>query len=332
MDTQLKAKAVKAAKTILPLLIGLLVLWFVFRQLDLKAVMQHIRGANYWVIALSLPFGLFGQIMRALRWELLITPLGYRPRKSNLIYSVLGSYGVNLAFPRLGEVWRCTMLSRYESIPFTKVVGTMITDRVFDTVAVATIIAIAFATNVPYFQSFFADHPETYERLLELLSSPILYVAAAVAVAVVWFIFSRFRNQRFIRKIIDMLTGIWEGIRTISRLEHNWLFVLYTILIWVGYFLYFYICFFAFPFTKDLGPNYGLIAFVMGSIAMAVPVQGGVGAWQLFTGFALLSFGLDNNQVGAFTNCVWTIQSFLFTAIYGIFGVLALPINNSRKK
>jgi len=319
----------KILKTGIPLILGVALLIMIYRTLDVKEVMAHLKNANYWIIALSLPFGLMGQIFRALRWELLIKPLDFTPKKSNLIYSVLGSYGVNLAFPRLGEIWRCTMISRYEKIPFTKLVGTMITDRIFDPVMVILIFVLAFALNMPYFQQFFAQHPDLYLGIYDIVSSPYFYIAAIIVIAFVWVVFTRFRDNKIVRKLLDFLSGIWEGICTFLKMEDKELFVIYTFLIWFCYFLFFYICFYAFPFTADLGWENGLIAFAIGSVAMAVPVQGGVGVWQLFVGFALMGFGgIDNNQAGAFTNCIWTIQSLLFTALYGLFGIVALSLNN----
>jgi uncharacterized protein (TIRG00374 family) len=327
-----KSGLLRFSKTFIPLAFGLIVLWFIIDTLDFKQVIATLKkDVNYWIIALSLPFGLFGQLMRAFRWDLLIRPLGHCPKKSNLIYSIFGNYGVNLAFPRLGEVWRCTMINRYENIPFTQLIGTMIIDRVSDTITVGLIIIAAFIMNVPYFESFFAQHPETYARFYEIFSSVWLYLGIVLIGVAVWFAFWKFKDHPVIIKVNKFLFSIWEGVRTIGRMKDNWLFVLYTVLIWVGYFLYFYICFYAFPFTESLGWNCGLIAFGMGSIAMGVPVQGGVGAWQFMIMAALMGFGIGKDDAGAFAFCVWTIQSLIFTSIYGLFGVMALPIANRKK-
>ena len=332
MNVKLKSGLKKFLKTFIPLVFGLIVLWLIVNQLDTVEVISILkRDVSYWIITLSLPFGLFGQIMRAYRWDLLIRPLGYTPKKSNLIYSVFGTYGVNLAFPRLGEVWRCTMINRYEKIPFTKLIGTMIIDRVADTVTVALIVLAAFVMNVPYFNSFFAQHPETYAKLYEILSSVWFYTGIAVVGLVILFSFWRFKKSSVIKKINQFLFNIWEGVRTIGQMKDNWLFLFYTLLIWLGYYLYFYICFYAFPFTENLGWNRGLIAFGMGSLAMGVPVQGGVGAWPFMIMATLIGFGISRSDAGAFALSVWTIQAFLFTAAYGLFGVMALPIANRKK-
>jgi uncharacterized protein (TIRG00374 family) len=289
------------------------------------------KEANFGIILLSLPFGLFANVVRAWRWELLIRPLGYQPKKINLILAVFGTYGVNLAIARLGEVWRCTMINRYEKVPLTKLIGTMISDRLLDTVAVAIIVTTAVILNVPYFEVFFQQHPEMYERFYFILSSPWTYIILIFITAVVWSFFKYFHSKPFVKKTTQYLFNIWEGIRSIARMKEKWLFIFYTILIWFGYFLYFYICFFAFPFTKGLGWNCGLIAFGMSSLAMGVPVQGGIGAWHAIVIACLMGFGVGSIDAAAFAFSVHTIQAIVFTAAFGLFGILALPIVNKGK-
>ena len=316
-------------KTFVPLFFGLFVLWLIFRKLDINEILLTLRkDVNYWIIALSLPFGLFGNIMRAYRWRLLIHPLGYRPKSSNLIYSFLGNYGVNLAFPRLGEVWRCTMISRYEKIPFPALIGTMITDRLFDFVPVGLIVVVAFILNVPYFKLFFIQNPDVFDQLYAISTSVWLYAALAVIGIVIWFSFTYLKEQTLIKKTKNALLNIWEGIRSISKMKDKWMFIFYTFLIWFGYFLYFYICFYAFPFTRDLGWNCGLIAFGISSVAVIIPIQGSIGPWHFAVIAVLTGFGLDKVDAGAFAVCVHTIQALIFTAMFGLFGIMALPVVN----
>ena len=332
MFKKIKSTLSKITKTVLPLAFGLLIFWLIFRKLDIQGIMSILRSdVNFWIIALSLPFGLLANIIRAYRWDLLIRPLDCNPRKSNLIYAVLGNYGVNLIFPRLGEVWRCTMINRYEKISFTKLFGTLITDRLADTIAVALIIIAAFIMNVPYFKGFFIQHPETFDAFYDIITSVWLYIGLAVIVGIIWLCFALFKKHPFVKKIKEMLFQIWEGIFSIVRMKKKWLFLLYTLLIWIGYYLYFYICFYAFPFTENLGWNRGLIAFGMSSIAMGVPVQGGIGAWHAMVVAVLMGFGLSSTDAGAFALCVHTIQAVVFTAMFGLFGVLALPMANRKK-
>jgi len=321
-------------KTFIPLSFGLFVFWLIFKSLDFKEILSILKkDVNFSIIALSLPFGLFANVIRAYRWGLLIRPLGYRPKPSNLIYAFFGNYGVNLAIPRLGEVWRCTMISRYEKIPFAALIGTMITDRMFDLIPVGLIVVVAFILNVPYFTKFFAQNFAAYD-MAQTFSSPVwIYIILAIFLIgiIIWFCFTFLREQAFIRKIKLSLLNIWEGIRSISRMKDKWTFIFYTFLIWFGYFLYFYICFYAFPFTRDLGWNCGLIAFGLSNIAVAIPVQGGMGAWHFVVIAVLVGFGLSSVDAAAFALCVHTIQALIFTALFGLFGILALPIANKGK-
>jgi len=332
MSEKIKPVFIQFLKIFVPLAFGLLVFWLIFRTMDFKQIMLIVRkDVNYWIIALSLPFGLFANIIRAYRWGLLIPPLGYRPKASNLIYAFLGNYGVNLAFPRLGEVWRCTMISRYEKIPFTALIGTMITDRLFDLVAVGLIVVVAFILNVPYFKLFLAQNPHVFDQLYAIATSVWLYAALAIIGAVIWFCFTYLKEKTFIKKTKSALWNMWEGICSISQMKDKWMFIFYTFLIWFGYFLYFYICFYAFPFTKDLGLNCGLIAFGISSIAVIIPVQGSIGMWHFAVSAVLTGFGLNRIDAAAYALCVHTIQALLFTALFGLFGILALPIANKGK-
>ena len=321
----------KILKTVIPLFLGLFVFWLIYRQLNFKEIISNLREANYWIIALSLPFGLFGNIIRAYRWDLLIRALGHRPKKSNLIYSFLGNYAVNLAIPRFGEVWRCTMVSRYEKIPLTALIGTMITDRLFDFAPIGLIIIVAFILNVPYFSKFYAQNSGMFDYLYELSTSVWIYAGIAIVIITVWFCFSFLKEQKFIRKTKLTLQNLWEGIKTIIFMKDKWMFIFYTFLIWFGYFLYFYICFYAFPFTKDLGLNCGLIAFGISSIMVSIPFPAGIGPWHFAVIAVLTSFGVNSDAAGAFAFGVHAIQAIIFTAITGIIGIMALPIINKEK-
>ena len=324
--------SVKFLKTIVPLLFGLFVLWLIFRKLDFNDIITTLKkDVNYWIIALSLPFGLLGNIIRAYRWELLIHPLGYYPKRSNLIYSFLGNYAVNLAIPRLGEVWRCTMISRYDKIPLTVLIGTMITDRLFDFVPIGLIVIAAFILNVPYFNKFFAQNSEMFDYIYELSTSVWLYVGIIFFAIIIGFCFIYFKEKTFIKKIKKTLFGIWEGIKSISQMKSKWMFILHTSLIWFAYFLYFYICFYAFPFTKELGLNCGLIAFGISALSVTIPIQAGIGPWHFAIIAVFVGFGLNKTDAAAFALIVHTIQAIIFTAAFGLFGIMALPIANRGK-
>lgn len=318
-------------KVFLPLLLGLLLLWFLYRKMDFGEIWHVIkRGVRYDILAASLIFGLFANIVRGFRWGLLISSIGERFRIINIIYAVLGNYAINYVLPRVGEVWRCGIVTKYEKIPFTKLIGTLLIDRMADTFTVALLTCFIFVFNISFFNNFFARNPELLAGFQENFSLLWLIIGLVIFVAAIWFTFYRFGHLTLIQKAKGMLRNIWEGMKSVWLLKHKFRFVIQTLLIWGGYFLFFYITFYAFDFTQDLGVRIGLITFVMSSIAVAVPIQGGIGPWHFMVISTLMVFGVNENDAAAFALVVHTIQT-IWTALCGLFAIIALPVVNKEK-
>lgn len=317
-------------KIFLPLAFGCLLLWYLYSKMDISEIWNVIRkGVRYDIILFSLLFGLGANIVRGLRWGLLINSLGERVKWSNAIYAVLGNYAVNLVLPRVGEVWRCGMITKYDKIPFTKLLGTLLIDRVSDTIMVGLITLCIFIFNFGFFKSFFAKNPALLDGFQSMFDSIWIYVAVVILIAAVWFMFTYMSNFTLVKKAKSMLLNVWAGMKSIWWLKQKWLFVLETLLIWGGYFCYFYITFYAFGFTRDLGISVGLIAFTMSSIGVAVPVQGGIGPWHFMVIATLVCFGVNENDAAAFALVVHTVQT-VWTGLVGLFGVVALPLTNKE--
>lgn len=315
-------------KIVFPLAFGLLILWLVYRDMDFSSIMEVFKSdVNFWIIGLSLFFGLGANIIRGIRWNILIQALGEKPRVSNLVYAVLGNYVVNLVLPRLGEVWRCGMIAKYEKISFSKLFGTLLIDRFFDTLSVALIVLFSIFLNIPFFTNYIMDNPDLFNKLYIIFTSVWLYLFLVTIIALIWIIFTYFGHLKIIIKTKSFLNNIWIGMKTVWYMKDKWKFLFYTILIWLGYFLFFYICFYAFDFTQNLGWKEGLIAFGLSSLAVAIPVQGAIGPWHAAVIATLVSFGVGNTNAAAWALIVHTIQT-LFTALCGLVGVAALPIKN----
>ena len=319
-------------KVVLPLGFGFLLLWWLFREMDLTEIWNVIRhGVCYDIILFSLLFGLFANIVRGLRWGLLIETLGVRFKRSNAINAVLGNYAVNLVLPRVGEVWRCGIVAKYDKISFSKLLGTLLIDRVSDTIMVGTITLFIFIFNIDFFISFFAKNPALLEGFHAMLNSIWIYALAIGLVILAWFVFKYMSHFTLVRKAKDLLLNVWAGMKSIWLMDRKWLFLVQTLLIWSGYFCYFYITFYAFDFTRELGIGVGLIAFTMSSIGVAVPVQGGIGPWHFMVIATLVCFGVNENDAAAFALVVHTVQT-VWTGLCGLGGIVALPLTNKTAR
>lgn len=318
-------------KIVLPLVFGSLLLWFLYREMDITEIWRVVKeGVRYDIILFSLLFGLGANVVRGLRWGLLIGSLGERFKMSNAVNAVLGNYAVNLVLPRVGEVWRCGMVAKYDKISFTKLIGTLLIDRVSDTIMVGMITLLIFIFNIDFFISFFAKNPALLDGFRAMLNSIWIYAVGIIFIAGIWFVFRYMSNFTLVQKAKGMLRNVWDGMKSVWLMDRKGLFLLETLMIWSGYFCYFYITFFAFDFTRELGISVGLIAFTMSSIGVAVPVQGGIGPWHFMVIATLVCFGVNENDAAAFALVVHTVQT-VWTGLCGLFGIVALPLTNRKQ-
>ena len=319
----------KSVQVLLPLALGIVLLWYLYRNQDLGEMMHVARkGVRYDIILFSLLFGLLGNVIRGLRWSMLIDSLGKRVRRRNVVYAVLGNYAINMALPRVGEIWRCGVTSKYEKVPFTKLLGTLFVDRIMDAITVGLLTLCLCLFNISFFRNFFSENPlAIVERIYAFMTSAWTYVGIIVAIMLAWFVFFRLKHLKIIQRITEMMKNVWEGVKSLWKIEHKTRFIIQSLLIWGCYFLYFYVTFFAFGFTADLGIRIGLIAFTMSSIGVAVPVQGGIGVWHFMVISTLVAFGVDATDAGAFAFVVFAVQTMWFVLV-GLFGIIALPIVN----
>lgn len=321
---------VKFLKTIVPLIIGVVILWLLYKDTNFDEMLEKAKGANYGILGFSLIFSLIANSIRGLRWNLLIKPLGYTPPNSSLICAVLGSYAVNFIFPRAGEVWRCGIIAKDEKVPFSKLFGTMIIDRLSDTITVALIVLLACCFNFRFFVDYFSGNQALSEMITALFHSKWLYIAVVGGIAGFLIIFKVLGNTKPVMAVKNFVSGMLSDIKTMGRMQQKGLFLLYTVGIWGCYFLYFYTAFLAFDFTKNVGITAGLIAFGLSSLSMAVPTNGGIGAWHAAIVLALGLYGIDKSLGETFAFVVFSIQS-LWTILIGVAGMMVLAIKNRNK-
>jgi hypothetical protein len=322
---KINTESVKSVlKTVLSLLLGLLIIWAMYRNTDMGELWVIVQSANFGIIAASLLFGLLGNALRGLRWELFVKSLGYHPPRASIVFATLGNYAVNFVLPRAGDIWRCGVVSKYDKIPFGKTLETFLVDKVVDVLAGLLVVFVSVALYIDFFISYFQNNPKLAEKMSGIFSSIWVYVSFGTLLLGVVLLLTVFRERPFMLKIKNLLYTVKYDLKLIWKMKDKWHIIIYTILVWFFFYLYFYICFFAFDFTKDLGPLAGLIVFAMTNIGISVPVQGGIGPWHFVVISSLLILGVAENQALAFAGAVFTIQS-AWQILYGLFGVIAMP-------
>lgn len=323
-------------KYVIPLVISIGLCWLLFTGIDFDEMMSIIREqCDFRWIALGFVFAIAAQVFRAYRWAIQLRALGVTPPPHALIYSIFGTYAVNLVFPRLGEVWRTGYIAQRQKAPFTSVFGSMVADRLSDTIAVALITLSAFLVASDAILSFLEENGESYAAIASLLRSPWLWGAFALCVAVVWVFMALKTDNKVVRKLQDAVRELWQGFAVIVKMPGKGRWLLYTAGLWGCYFMQMYVSFYAFPFTEGLLHDYGvqaaLVTFVLGSISMGVPSNGGIGPWQWAVIFALGIYGLPKAQAVAFANLSLGTTTLLTIAL-GIITFIGIALDKKRSK
>ncbi|CEN37403.1 lysylphosphatidylglycerol synthase transmembrane domain-containing protein [Capnocytophaga cynodegmi] len=314
----------KVLKTFIPLLLGVFLCWYAYNQFteeQLVEIKTKFIGANYFYIGLSVFLGFLSHILRAVRWQLLISPLGYNAKTTNRIMAVFIGYLVNITIPRSGEISRALVINRYDNVPFDKSFGAIISERVID-----MILLLLFTLSV-----FFIQFDLISDFLISRVPFKKLAFIAGIGLVLcgggLWWLYKS--KNLFADKISNFLLGLKEGIFSIIKLKQRKLFIVHTLLIWAMYFLMFYVSFFALPETSTVDLSTILTAFVVGSFAIAF-TNGGFGSYPFFIAEILLLFGIPLVIGTAFGWIVWVSQFFM-TLFFGGVSFLLLPILNRKR-
>lgn len=321
-------------RVLLSLGISGVLLCLVYRNMDFGEAVEYIKQhpPRYDLLLLSVLIESFANVVRGLRWRLQMIPLGPPTvRRKVVIAAVMGCYTVNVALPRVGELWRCAVVSRSERVSLSAVLGTLITDRLMDFVMMILLFFLAIALFYSNTLELISQITLSSESLTSFFSSPWPYVLlAAILIPSL-----AFRKHLLSSSLWVRLRGFFHsfriGLLTIVKMPHKWLFASYTLLLWLLYFIAFYMTFYAFSFTEGLGLGIGLLAFIMGTIGVAVPVQAGIGPWHFMVISTLTAFGVTAPDAGIFALIVHTVQIF-GTAFVGLLAIFFVPLLGRKKQ
>jgi len=320
----------KIVQYIIFLAIALLFLWLASRGIPFEKMFEHIKSVKLWPLSLVFIGGIGSHYLRALRWKMLIDPMGYNVDATNTFLSIMIGYLVNLVTPRMGEVARCGVLSVYEKIPADKLAGTMIAERAFDLVTLVMLFFITYLVEYSTVNSFVQEN--LFAPLLDRFSANgLILFGIALALVVVLFVALRKKMFSSENKISGIIKNILEGLSSIGRIEKKWLFITYTFGIWFLYLFMTTLGFWAFKDLSFLSFREGLSVLSFGTIGFVVPAPGGMGSFQYFVSLTLQEmFQIEESLALAYANVSWAAQTIVLI-IGGVISLILLPILNNKK-
>ncbi len=320
----------KFAQFILFPALGISIVWWLFKDQELSNILEILANdTNYFWIFLSVSFGILSHISRAARWQQLIKATGGKTGFMNAFWAVMTGYFINLLIPRMGEVSKCGVLSKYEKLSFTKVIGTVVVERLFDILMLIFLFAAVLVLQFDLLSEFLVRNVDV-DKMKNAFFSPISYFFLFTFVVLVFII----RRNRHSVKMLYEFSSLWVkfkvGFSSIRKVENVPLFWFYTIFMWIMYFAMVYVSFFSFAATSHLGVVAGVTILLTGSLGMLVPVQGGLGTWHAMVIVTLALFGIDNDMAGIFALVVHGAQT-LMIFVFGLLAFIILPFINRAK-
>ena len=316
-------------------LLGIALIWWSLHQIPAEEWTKFtlaLKQSKLWIVfPVFIILGL-SHFLRALRWRLIMEPLGYQPSIANTYLAVLIGYLANLAIPRLGEVLKCTLLAKYEKVPAEKIVGTIVAERAFDVISLGIVFLMALGLQFNVIEA-------GWNQLKNQTATPVinsnegnwkmyLFVGIGILLVGLFFILRK-RIPKMLAAFKQIISGIWEGVMSATKLKQQKLFFLYSFGIWFLYLLATYVGLYATAGTESSFAT-AISCLAYASIGMIL-TPGGIGAYAYFMAKVLELNGVDYTLGLANGTLQWFSQ-FLIVIVLGGLSLIILPIINKQAK
>lgn len=333
----MKNQLIKILKIVIPLLIGIYLMWYFWNSMSVKdkeSFFRALHEANYFWFLLSLFFSFLSHLSRAIRWRYMLEPIGYKTSLMNRYNSLMIGYIMNLLIPRAGEASRAAILYKTEKVPFIKSFGTIIAERVFDLIMLGFVVLLALFFSYDDLIDIAKENGFFNKSSSKENSSLIWYFLGGISI----FLIGAIVIWKFIPKLKDKLLGFFKdilaGIFSVFKSKHPWLFIGHTLFIWTIYVGFFGLCFLSLEETKMVPLGGILIGFVAGTLGIMF-TNGGMGAYPMLVGL-VISYYLGNTigyveakGIGnALGMLIWSTQTIMMIVL----GLISLWLVQRTKK
>jgi len=285
----------------------------------------------WWILVVLLAFTV-SNVFRALRWQMLLEPMGYRVGFANSLLTILLSYFANLFLPRMGEVVRAGSLARYEKIPVEKVMGTLVIDRLMDFLCLGAVVGLAFLLEGDTILAFISQRKDG-QAGGGFLQNPIFLgflILSAMGTLLIYVFWKNLAQIPLFQKIGKLLKGFLDGLKSVFKLKNPGLFITYSLGIWVMFFLQCWFGLKAFPPTAHLGANAALMVFVFGTLGFVIPSPGGMGTYHALCIAGLALYGIGGSDGFSYANISFFAVQIFYNFAGGFLALWLLPKINKR--
>ncbi len=316
--------------------IGILLVWLSFRSVwtEKEKILDSFKTANYFWVSISILIAFLSHYLRAFRWNYLLKPAGYSVKPTNALGAVIVGYFANYGLPRMGEITRCTLVTKYDDVPFEVALGTVITERIVD---LLLLIVIFFITLFAQFSQL-KDLTATYiynpmmlkfKGVTEHPAKFIILISILIIVSIGLFLVRKKITRLLKGKLGNIIKGFGKGLSSVKDIDKKFQFMMLSLGIWACYFYSLYACFFAFTGTSHLGQSECLVLLLFGTFGVVFS-PGGLGAYPAIITALLTYYGVEQIAAFSFPWMAWTSQ-FILVVVLGLLSLILLPVINKSK-
>jgi len=268
--------------------LGIGLMYWQFSKFDTKQkedFFTALKTADYKWFALAIFIGALAHLSRAIRWQQLLHPLGRKAKLGNRYYAVMIGYLANYGLPRSGEFIRCGILKTSDDIPFSESFGTVMAERIVDTLCLLIIFITALLIEFSDLKFLWTKHiwieaGKKISNLFENQTLVFILFGGFILIILFLFVFRKKLRSFFGGKIGAFLNGFKEGILAVRKVPKPGWFIFHSLFIWSGYLLALYVCFFCFPVTSGLNFNAAIVILLFGTFGV-IFTPGGIGLYQI---------------------------------------------------
>lgn len=310
--------------------IGALFIYLAFSKIDREKTIDAIANANLWWPLVAMLAGILSCFSRAVRWQIIAEPLGYKTSFWTTFHGIMVGYLVNFAIPRGGEVARAAVISQTEKIPLTKMIGTIVAERLVDLICMFIVLVLAIFLQLDTLKGFLDVLPKTDDG--GGLNLKLIAIIILAVFGILYFVLrKKIQKMPLYQKAIDFIRGFIDGIRGLVKIKKPIAFIFHSIVIWVMYYLMVYVCFFSLDGTSQLGLEAGLTVLVLSTVAILIPAPGGTGTFHYFVPFGLLLYNIPIDPTGSAYAIIAHASQMIMFVVIGAISYFALMYQQRKQ-
>jgi uncharacterized protein (TIRG00374 family) len=308
-------------KVIGGLVLSAVLVYLSVRGIHFQGVADGFRSIRYGYLLPALATMVFMQIVRSVRWGVILSPLVKVDQFSLFSVTNVGFLAIIAIPARLGELARPYLITKKSSIKMSSALGTIFTERVLDglTVLVITVFVLLFTPLPPW-----------------LVRSSVLFLILTLVLVSAMILMTIKREAslrllaplvgklpaRYAERVNRLLSHFIEGFRIMVDPKLLVRVTGLSIVIWLADVLAIYLLFLAFGFQLPVASAFVLMIILL--IGIAIPTAPGfIGNWHYFCILGLSLFGVPKTDALTFA----IIYHFLSIAIIVVLGLVFLPFN-----